>query len=229
MSRDWEAQLLVWSKPPGTPEQAKMETAESDIREAISKHTAMAARNVEVFPQGSYRNRTNIPTESDVDICVVSRDVLFSDWYHVDQPGPKTPEVRKALEREAGLIDAPYAYADFKNDVGGALVAHFGEAAVERGDKAFDVHETRRWVDSDVVAAFEHRSWFRKPSGALDYAVGTQFITDSGNRIENFPQQHYDCGVAKNAATGKRFKAMARGSRPGSAVKALTAWAPRHG
>lgn len=208
--RDWETQLRTWAKAPGTVEQAKMETAEKEIRAAISGYPALAARNIKVFPQGSYRNRTNIPTESDVDICVVLKDVIFSDWTFTEGQSWKTPDQVAAFWREAGLSEAAYQYAEFKNDVGGALVTHFGASAVKRGDKAFDVHESSRWVDSDVVPAFEHHRWERDYYRRLTSTVGTEFVSDSGKRIINWPQQHYDNGVAKNTATGERFKAMAR-------------------
>ena len=209
MPRDWEAQLREWAKPPGTVEQTKMETAEREIRKAISSHRSLASRDISVFAQGSYRNRTTVPGDSDVDVCVVLNDVFFSNWHWVEREGTKTIEQVAALKRAAGVSDAEYGYSQFKNDVGAGLVAHFGAAAVKRGDKAFDVHESKRWVDSDVVAAFEHRRW-QGTSGRLSYVTGTEFVSDSGQRIVNWPQQHYDNGVTKNARTQERFKAMAR-------------------
>jgi hypothetical protein len=43
---------------------------------------------------------------------------------------------------------------------------------------------------------------YRQPWGRLSYATGAEII--------NFPQQHYDRGVAKNTETGRRFKAVTR-------------------
>ena len=42
---------------------------------------------VEVFTQGSYANNTNVRTESDVDVCVMLKDVFHSDY-----PAGKTRE-----------------------------------------------------------------------------------------------------------------------------------------
>jgi hypothetical protein len=155
--RDWETQLRTWAKAPGTVEQAKMETAEKEIRAAISGYPALAARNIKVFPQGSYRNRTNIPTESDVDICVVLKDVIFSDWTFTEGQSWKTPDQVAAFWREAGLSEAAYQYAEFKNDVGGALVTHFGASAVKRGDKAFDRTAAQFQQSTRVVASCPRR------------------------------------------------------------------------
>lgn len=210
MSRDWETQLRSWAKAPGKTEQDKMERAEREVRLAIAESPALAQRNIEVFAQGSYKNHTNIPTESDVDVCVVLKDVFFSDWFHVDGRGSKSPEVTKRLKAEVGISDASYTYEQFKDEVGAALVAHFGESAVKRGDKAFDVHESSRWVDSDVVAALEHRMYLRGAQGQLTYTSGVEFVTDSGKHIVNYPKQHYEKGVTKNLATGERYKAMVR-------------------
>jgi hypothetical protein len=210
MARDWEAQLRLWAKPPGTAEQERMENAERQIRAAIAASPKLSAHQVSVFAQGSYRNRTHIPRESDVDICVVCEDIYRTDWHFVDQDVPHDEDAIKRWKAEAGLVPAAYGYAEFKNDVAAALVAKFGRAAVARGDKAFDVHETTTRVNSDVVAAYRHRRYKRDIYGRLVFEEGIEFDTDRGEKVINWPQQHYDNGVAKNGRTGDRFKAMVR-------------------
>jgi hypothetical protein len=202
MSRDWEAQLRTWSTPPGVTEQEKMERAEKEVRAAIAASRKLAAHDVDVFPQGSYRNRTNVPRESDVDICVRCNDTFFYEFF---------PEDTETIRRAAAISPASYGYWEFKNDVAAALVARFGRSAVKRGDKAFNVRETTYRVEADVVATFQHRrytglDWYGRPT----YLIGTEFVSDSGKRIVNWPQQHYDNGVAKNQRTRERFKAMVR-------------------
>src|SRR3981081_3462706 len=92
MARDWEAQLRAWATPPGAAEKQKIDTAESEVRAAIRASSALNARQVEVFAQGSYRNRTNVPRESDVDICVRCNDTFFYDFFPADD------NVRKMAE-----------------------------------------------------------------------------------------------------------------------------------
>jgi hypothetical protein len=159
-----------------------------------------AKRTIEVFAQGSYRNNTNVRQDSDVDICVRCTDTCFNDFSQV--PG--------LTLQGAGMQPATYDYPQFKNEVGAALVAKFGGKGVTRGSKAFDVHPTSYRVEADVVAVFEHRDWFRDWQGRLTHRTGTGFEPDSGGRITNWPQQHYDNGVAKNRATGNRFKYITR-------------------
>lgn len=211
MARDWESQFTTWAKPPSKTETEKMERAEKAIRDAIGADAKLQAHDVTVFAQGSYANRTNVAGESDVDICVLCKDVFFSDWDWVDRAARTDPEVRKALEREARLITATYTYADFKNDVGVALVRRFGPPpAVIRSDKVYDIHENTYRVESDCLPALEARHWSRFGGTLSDTTKGTEFESDSGERIQNFPAQQYANGVQKHTDTNRRFKKMVR-------------------
>ena len=194
-SHRWERTFESWASPPGDTEQKKCENAERAIRNAISSSSVLNHRGIKVFPQGSYRNRTNVRTDSDVDIGVLCTDSIFFDLptgMTAADFGISTP--------------ATYSYADYKNDVHRALTSHFREMAVVRGNKAFDVHETTYRVDADVVACFEYR-WYRADG---TYLMGSAFPTDGGDRIINWPEQHYANGVAKNDAAGRRFKDVVR-------------------
>ena len=193
---EWEARFRRWIGAASDTEKERREHAESMIRAAINDSKALEGRLVRVFTQGSYRNNTNIPEESDVDVCVCSGYTI-----DLDLPAGTT-------KAGAGLIDATYDYATFKNEVGAALVAKFGVRAVKRGNKAFDVSDTSYRVEADVVAAFEHRRY----TSQTDYLkpVGTCIHPDNGHKIINWPEQHYLHGVSKNQATGMRFKGVTR-------------------
>jgi hypothetical protein len=200
---DWEPTFLSWSKPSSDTEQAKMDNAVDQVGTAIKGSTVLKQYDIRVFPQGSYRNNTNVRLESDVDVCVMNRHVLFTSF-----------DFAKGFTKaDAGLNDASYRYAEFKNDVQSALVNYFGRGAVTRGDKAFDIKETSTRVEADVVATFTHRRYtYLDAYGAPSWLQpeGTEFISDSGVRIRNWPEQHYANGVAKNTRTGNRFKYMVR-------------------
>lgn len=193
--RDWEQQLRQWAKPPGKTEQERCDNAASAIRNAIEASDKLSDRGVSILVQGSYRNNTNVRQDSDVDIGVVSENTLLNDY----------PE---GTTRETfGLIPSDYTYAQFKNDVGEALVAYFGRHAVTRGDKAFNIHETSYHVEADVAAFFEHRRY--EASGK--YSKGVELRTDKDNqRVINWPEQHYANGCRKNTDTGTRFKSIVR-------------------
>jgi hypothetical protein len=202
MARNWEAQFRTWATPPGKAEEEKIERAEREVRTAVAASPALSRRTVQVFPQGSYRNRTNVPRESDVDICVLCTDSFFSDVFPTNEPLQKSVQA---------LPDADYRYPAYKNDLEAALVAHFGRTVVKRGDKAFNIRETTYRVEADAIATFENRRYTGFDSyGGPTYITGTAFVPDSGGRTVNWPQQHYDNGVAKNTSTRDRFKAMTR-------------------
>lgn len=188
---EWDARFSAWSQPPGQTERDKSDNAVRAIRSAIEASAALAGRMVRVFPQGSYNNRTNVRAESDVDVCVCSSYSIFYD-----------PDVPPA---QVGLGPATYLFDQFREDVRAALVARFGAKGVTSGRKAFDIHENTNRIAADAVPTFEFRSYVN----GVPLHIGTAFMAD-GRRIVNFPQQHYDNGVAKNTATGRRFKAITR-------------------
>lgn len=194
MSRDWESTFRSWGQAPSQTEREKCENAERAVRKAIAASSALAARSVNAFAQGSYANRTNVRQDSDVDICVLCHDV-----YYYDLPAG-------VLRETYGITPANYEYAQFKNEVGAALTDYFGHSAVTRGNKAFDVHANSYHVDADVVPTFEYRRY----TSVSTYHEGTKFLPDNGGEVINWPTQNYDNSVSKNQRTGERFKAIVR-------------------
>lgn len=194
MSRDWESTFRSWGQAPSQTEREKCENAERAVRKGIATSSALAARSIIVFAQGSYANRTNVRQDSDVDICVLCRDVFYYDL------------PAGVLRESYGITPASYEYAQFKNEVGAALIGYFGYSAVTRGNKAFDVHANSYRVDADVVPAFEYRRYISVSA----YHEGTKFLPDNGGEVINWPTQNYDNGVSKNRLTGERFKALVR-------------------
>lgn len=192
----WEDTLKAWAKPPGETEQTKCDNAITAVRKAIDASSTLAKRSIRVFPQGSYNNRTNVRMDSDVDVCVLCTEVCFPDYSFADG----------LTDSDVGLTDHPYTYAKYRNDVGEALRSYFGASSVRRGSKAFDIHANAYRVDADAVACFEQRRYHPDRK----YTSGTAFMPDNGGRINNWPDQHYDNGVAKNKATGGRFKDVVR-------------------
>jgi hypothetical protein len=202
MSRDWEAIFRLWSKPSSDTEDQKCQNAERMIKNAIWEDEALKEHKIEIFSQGSYRNNTNVRLDSDVDICVRLMDVFFSDFSLANG----------FTKADTGIVNSNYTYNQFKNDIENALVTKFGRSSIKRGNKAFDVHENTYRVDADVVACLEHRRYTQRSSnGEYQYLSGAEFWSDNGDRIINWPHQHYENGVAKNTATGSRFKFIVRG------------------
>lgn len=195
MSRDWEAQFREWAKPPGKTEQDRCDNAVTAIRNAIKASDKLRVRGISIFAQGSYRNNTNVRKDSDVDIGILCTDTFFFGL-----PEGKTREMFK-------IGPATYGYEQYKNEVEATLVSYFGRAAVTRGNKAFNIHETTYHVEADVAPFFEHRRY--NTDGT--YIEGVELQTDKErNRIINWPEQHYANGCRKNNDTGTRFKSIVR-------------------
>lgn len=193
--RDWETIFARWAAPPSQSEQDRCENSARAIREAIAADSALNRRNISVFVQGSYRNNVNVRQESDVDIGVLCRDTFYFD-------------LPSGYSREHFGLDTPasYEYSQFKNEVGRALLNRFGSAAVQRGDKAFDVHANSYRVEADVAPFFEFRRY--RQDGR--YHEGVKLVSDRGQVVVNWPEQHYRNGVSKNEATRRSFKGCVR-------------------
>lgn len=196
MTQTWEDKFRAWAKSPSATETQRAENAVGAVRNAINASAKLKARDVKVFTQGSYRNRTNVRRESDVDVGVVCYDSFFSHYpAGVDH-------------KTFGNEPATYLYSQFKDEVGEALRSYFGAAAVTRGNKAFDVRETTYHVEADVAPFFEHQ---RYGTSGLN-ASGVELRPDSNpaERIINWPEQHYTNGNAKNDRTQRSYRALVR-------------------
>lgn len=196
----WEDRFTSWAKGPATTEQEKCENAETAIKKAVAAHKKLSAMDITVLAQGSYRNKTNVRQDSDVDICVRLNSTYFTDY-----PEGKT-------DQDFGNITGSITFAEYRNLVGEALADYFAPDPVMRGDKAFNVHENSYRIDADVVAALEHRRYTGKTdlSGKHLYHSGIGFISDLGKRITNWPIQNYTNGLQKHENTGRRFRKMIR-------------------
>jgi len=203
-ARNWEDIFWLWAQPPSKTEAERCEVTIKAIRNAIARSNKLNKRQILVFTQGSYRNRVNIRQDSDVDVGVMLYQYFM----------PKYPEGKSAAD--FGNHRAGYAFSQFKNELEESLVAHFGRAAVTRGNKAFDIKANSYHVEADVVPLYEFRQYWDNGS----YRAGVAVVPDRGRQIENYPERlvdywpstplHYENGVSKNNATQRRFKGAAR-------------------
>lgn len=195
-----EDNFTSWSQGPSTTEASKCENAENVICRAIEADPELQKLNITVFAQGSYRSRTNVRKNSDVDICVKYNGSFFPEY----PPG--------TTNETFGNVDGKLPFSDFKNMLQVALENRFGKTSVTRGSKAFDVHANSYRIDADVVPTFEHRRYTgnKNPDGTHHFHPGVAFKPDNGELIKNWPQQIYDNGVARNTATGRKYKRAIR-------------------
>ena len=194
MARNWENTFSSWAKGPQAAETERSENSIRAIRKAIAKSDDLNHRDIEVFLQGSYRNRVNVRQNSDVDVGILCHEAFFYDL-----PANYTAEY-------FNFYPATYHYHRFKDEVEAALVNHFGKPAVHRGNKAFNIKENSNRVEADVAPFFDHRRY----SVNGRYQEGVELQPDRGGRVINWPEQHYDNGVSKNTATWRRYKRVVR-------------------
>jgi hypothetical protein len=195
MARDWENQFTQWAKAPSQTEQDRCDNALAIVRNAI-KNSAKLSGIASAFAQGSYRNRTNVRQESDVDIGVLCTSTFFYEL-----PPGGTPAAHQ-------IIPATYTYAEFRADLGAALKNYLGGTAVTPGPITFDVHETSYHVDADVTPFFGYKL-YQTGRPTLE---GVAFDKNAplASRVVNWPEQHYANGVARNDETKRQFKALVR-------------------
>lgn len=194
---NWEDTLSRWGAAPSMTEQDKCDNAINVVKRALAAHAPLAGKTLDVYAKGSYANRTNVRTDSDVDISVCYRDGCYSTY----APGTSAQEL--------GYTAHTYTYEDLRRDVTAAIVTYFGDGATP-DTVAISVHANTYRVDADVVPCYEHRWHYRQSDGRPSYHKGEWIAPPDRARILNWPEQNYANGVAKNERTKRRFKALSR-------------------
>ena len=80
-----ESQLSGWSHH--GPQQASINTHEA-IRKVLAAHRWPTGMTYDFYLQGSYRNNTNLPGDSDVDVVLELNSVFRHDWTSLSQNEP---------------------------------------------------------------------------------------------------------------------------------------------
>jgi hypothetical protein len=194
-----EILLSGWASAPGD---AQAQEAYGQVTSALEGNLALRSRTIDKYLQGSYRNRTHIRADSDVDV-VAELQSTFS--YNIDS---LTASEKAYFDKS--FPDSQYRFHDFKRDVLFALVEHFGESSVTEGNKCFKVAGNQKRSDADVLACLEHRKYTQFTAQKRAYIPGIKFYTKDESRIINWPKEHYKKGAAKNQATDSTFKGLVR-------------------
>lgn len=191
-----EEQLTRWARSPSPTEEEKCQNSVKLISEAIEKKFGSS---VSIFLQGSYKNRTNVKQDSDVDIVV-----LHKDYYFPDTSGLREDEKREYMTT---FTASSYTFKDYKSEVHNLMDVTFGVSSVVRKSKCIRINGNSYRVNADVVPCFVHR---RIRSGGYVEVEGVEFEQDSGPRISSFPKQHFDNGVSKNSHSKEMYKPIVR-------------------
>jgi len=196
-----DSQLETWSH------QGKIQgsiNAHESIRNCLSKYEFPEGVKPSIYLQGSYRNSTNIYSNSDVDVIVeLDKPTFRPDKRELND------EQLKIYERK--YSDATYLLSVFKTDVMNALRNCYDESNIHEGNKAIKLTGNGNRVDADIIVCIQFRYFWEVKEHSDDrYTQGIAFQKLSGDWIVSYPKQHYDNGCSKMNETNQNYKSTIR-------------------
>lgn len=194
-----EARLQSWTAPLTDTEKQRAENSIKMIQAAIDGSDELKSMDIEIFIQGSYANNTNVRSESDVDICVMLKDV-----FHCVYPDGKNRE-------DYGFTTATLTFSHYRDMIKSALEAKFGSDYVSDGNKSLKIDENTYHVKADVVPAFQLRNYYYwESTNPSRYIEGIWFMSKAGEEVINYPKEHISNGITKNNETNHEYKKLVR-------------------
>lgn len=195
-----ENQLESFTKPISDSENQRCENMIRMVKEAIqlyyteTRDYKLDLNNYEIFLQGSYANNTNVKQNSDVDICVMYKNVF----------NYKMPQ---GYTLDGSYSDSTLDYYTLRNLIKNALIKKFGSDRVIDKNKAIRILSNTYTTDADVVVAFQYRNY----ENSTTYQEGIYYkACNDGSPIINYPKIHIKNGNSKNIATNHMYKKMVR-------------------
>ena len=158
--------------------------AHVSIREALVANNRPSGIGYEVFLQGSYKNGTNLSRDSDVDV-VVRLD-------HKLKPSVAALSGEQ-LQENASHEVAYKHWQSFRRHALKAMRERYGDAAIS-GRKTLKLAKGELQADADLVITLSYRE-----------GIGF-YLPDERRWVVSYPQLHYQRGLKKEEATGRRFK-----------------------
>lgn len=190
-----EEKLRGWSGPSSDSEQEKQERAERMVREAVANHPAFSNCSLKVYAKGSYRNNTNVRSDSDVDIAVQCTECTY--W----------EEAKEGAHPRSGSYSGLWTPAKLRSELVKALEAKFPAGSVDTsGSTAIRINANTARVDADVVPCFSYR-YYLSPTSWRD---GSRVFKKDGSYLNNYPEQQLGNGIAKNKRTQSSYKRAVR-------------------
>lgn len=192
-----DEQLANWTRRAFDNEEQRANDTEAAIRRAVRNHAVLSKMNIRVLPKGSIKNNTNVRRDSDIDVAVINQSHIAMEY------------TDGGTMAHAGLV--PYtgiSAAAYKALVGEAIRKEFGIGNVDgSGNRVFRVRGSSSVMDADVIPSTQY--CFAAPTWNR---TGIALILDKpdGKIHFNYPDHHFDNGVAKNNRTGRRYKRAVR-------------------
>lgn len=207
-----EKQLDSFSNPPFKYETEQTIKTKDEIQKVLNEKIPSAKImesfklddfKYDIYLQGSYKNSTNVTKSSDVDIVIELTSIYYHDTSLLS-------EGQKA-KFEAQRNPSEYRFNLFKDQVQSSLTSVFGDKIIKRGNKSIKFLENGKYCNADIIPCFTHKKFtFFESYSSSRLNEGIEFFTDAGERIVNFPHQHYEALVKKSKDTSGNFKATVR-------------------
>lgn len=194
-----ESQLESFTKPLSESENQRCENMINMIKDAIEDYYGETRdykaqlNNYEIFLQGSYANNTNVRQNSDVDICVMYKNIF-------------SYEMPQGYTLDKNYSDSTLNYYDLRNMIKSALIKKFGNGRVQDKNKSIRILSNTYTTDADVVVAFQYRKYIN----GSNYIEGIYYKALDGTIIKNYPKVHIKNGNNKNDETNHMYKKMVR-------------------
>lgn len=203
---DWNDRFTHWERPASVTEEGTIERAQAHVVEAIADNRWLLDQRVEILPQGSYHNNTNVRKEADIDLRAVHPH-LKVDY--------ETDVICEYADRQLGYIDGlsfSEIFVGMRAELFANLSRAFGSGNVTSGTKAFRIKGitgSRAEVDVVPVIRYSYVMWLPNHNRyrALE---GIAILSTEGKWTINFPEQHSANGIAKRTNTAHRFKRVVR-------------------
>lgn len=189
-----EDKLAGWTGPSSATEQDKQDRTERMIRDAVSAHEPFRDMSCDVYVKGSYANNTNVRSDSDVDVAVECREVIYYD--------PHTPGAAPSATPYTGV----WTPAKLRSELVAALRAKFGDSVDTSGSTAIHVTSSSARVEADVVPCFKYRYYF----SSTNFREGAKVFRTDGASIVNHSALQLSRGTAKNNRTNYFYKKTVR-------------------
>jgi hypothetical protein len=199
MSKFSEESYTHWQRPASKTEEQRISNAISMMKKAVNSSDFLKSKDIDIFVQGSYGNNTNVRAESDVDVCIMLKDIFYAkypDGYSGD---------------DYGFTFVTNSFSTFRKEVIRALINTYGEKNIKQGNKSIKIEPNSYRVETDAVPAIQYRNYhYNTSKSSNNFVEGIKFISQDGNEVINYPQRHIQNGIEKNKETQKRYKRLVR-------------------
>jgi hypothetical protein len=206
--QSWNDRLEHWEKPASDSEEAIIERAATMTRQIMSVNPSFVAEKIQIKPQGSYYNNTNVRKESDIDLLAVHPDI-----YIQYEPGVLQPNAYRAL----GYFDTGKTFINSAAQVRRQIIAQLGtrfgvhniDASGRKAIRVNGIPGSRATVD--ITPCFVlHRVGWNALTSRYWTVNGIAILSTDGSWTFSFPDQHHDNAIAKRGRTRLRFKKIVR-------------------